>query len=471
MDLSSADTEKEKLFINWIISNENYFKEVKSSYFENEYIRDIYRIIKKLYIKSDYAKIPGFLQIRLEIENKGLDISQAILKNILVDVNLNDVDHDWLSEIFTAWILRNKIFETLTDLTEEFTNLNDNESYNLEAWDGYLDKLRTETLNIDVDLDSDDKLYYDYDVAEDHVQPTIDETVPTGFNVIDSKIGGGMTAGSLHIIMGRTNIGKSIFLHNIAANAYNAGYNVAIMSLEMSTPSMMKRLDSMILDIDIKKYDFLTKDPLFIKDKLTKKQKDLENKSIRIEQSSDGFKDSNELKGHLLLKKLPASKCTPFRLKKWVRDIEVRRKIKINLLVLDYLSLMNVEEGSQDANMLYTKGKNIAENVRSLCEELQVACLTVSQISKEKMKETEKYVVPAIGDIPESKVIVETADSTWGIVQTESMKSDGVYHLKHLKMRDGEIIDNVVVFDFDKDHLKLNNARIWDDEMESYQTQ
>ena len=61
---------------------------------------------------------------------------------------------------------------------------------------------------------------------------------------------------------------NSMWLHNIATNAANAGTNVLLITLEMTTRKVMKRLGSMRLKINSDEYDEKSKDPVFMKQKL-----------------------------------------------------------------------------------------------------------------------------------------------------------------------------------------------------------
>ena len=64
----------------------------------------------------------------------------------------------------------------------------------------------------------------------------------TGVSEIDSKIGG-LSYGSLNVVLGYTGQFKSLWLLNMAYNnTYNLGYNVCFISLEVSKRDILWNL-------------------------------------------------------------------------------------------------------------------------------------------------------------------------------------------------------------------------------------
>ena len=63
---------------------------------------------------------------------------------------------------------------------------------------------------------------------------------------MDERLDGGfLEAGrAMYIFAGPTNVGKSIFLSNVATNAAEAGKKVLVVSLEMSEMIYSKRITS-----------------------------------------------------------------------------------------------------------------------------------------------------------------------------------------------------------------------------------
>ena len=123
------------------------------------------------------------------------------------------------------------------------------------------------------------------------------------------------------------------------------------------------------------------------------------------------------------------------------------------MVIVDYINIMSIEKGLDFTNMLFLKGKHLAEGLRYLADKHNCCFITATQ--------TDKSVWGAsdidLKSIPESKAIAETADSVWAIIRNSEMKKNNLYRLKILKMRDGEHKGEQVRFNFDTTFLVMEN--------------
>lgn len=239
---------------------------------------------------------------------------------------------------------------------------------------------------------------------------------------------------------------NSMWLHNIATNAANAGANVLVITLEMATRKVMKRLGSMRLKINSDEYDEKSKDAVFMKQRLN---------NLRSQSSSVGnLFDSQP--GKIYVKKYNTSDCTVTDIDNYIKKFEEVKRLKVGMVIVDYINIMSIEKGFDITNMLYLKGKHLAEGLRRIGDKYECAVITATQ--------TDKAVWGAsdikLGDIPESKAIADTADSVWGIIRNPEMKRNNVYRLKILKLRDGEHHEEQVRFDFNTKFLTMENDQL-----------
>lgn len=241
---------------------------------------------------------------------------------------------------------------------------------------------------------------------------------------------------------------NSMWMQNIATNVANAGYNVLYVSLEMSEKKVVKRIGSMRLGIPIREYDSLSRDTEYIRDQL-------ENLKRSI-----GGQDLFESKiGKIYIKEFPCNTLTPAALDAYIDRLEKLTGNKIHLLVIDYLTIMTTDRRLVIENNLYMRGKNLAEGVRGIAQKKALAALTATQLSKEKWGANDIE----LKDVPESKAIVETADTMWGIIRNPVMKVNKLYQLKALKLRDAEFIYDRIQYTFDTEFLKINEQQIVND--------
>ena len=92
--------------------------------------------------------------------------------------------------------------------------------------------------------------------------------VKSGYECIDHILGGGWDISTLNMIMGETNSGKSLWMQNFAIHTANMGYNVLFITLEMSVKKCLKRMGAMRLKIPIDKYDDLSNNVEYIRERI-----------------------------------------------------------------------------------------------------------------------------------------------------------------------------------------------------------
>jgi len=233
---------------------------------------------------------------------------------------------------------------------------------------------------------------------------------------------------------------NSMWMQNIAVKAADQGANVLFVTLEMGSQKCMKRMGSMRLKIPINDYDEKSMDGIFMKNKIN-----------ALKNMNGGLFNSKP--GKIIVKKYDTSACTVTDLDNFITKLEAQKGIKINMVIVDYINIMGIEKGLDFTNMLFLKGKHLAEGLRYLADKHNCCFITATQ--------TDKSVWGAndidLKSIPESKAIAETADSVWAIIRNSEMKKNNLYRLKILKMRDGEHKGEQVRFNFNTTFLIMEN--------------
>jgi len=87
--------------------------------------------------------------------------------------------------------------------------------------------------------------------------------VPTGFNILDSDLGGGLGPGELGIIVAPPKFGKTTTLINIASGAMKSGKSVVYVSLELSKRAIGLKFDSLLSKV--MPQDILKKPETYVK--------------------------------------------------------------------------------------------------------------------------------------------------------------------------------------------------------------
>jgi flagellar protein FlaH len=81
------------------------------------------------------------------------------------------------------------------------------------------------------------------------VESKVSETISTGHPEIDRKLGGGIPSGSLTLIEGQSDAGKSVMSQQMMWGSLNAGHQVVLISTENTVRSFNTQMLSLGLDI------------------------------------------------------------------------------------------------------------------------------------------------------------------------------------------------------------------------------
>lgn len=430
----------EKLFFHHILSNIRQFEFVEPSFFKNDNIRFIYSLIREDYLKSDIKEAPSrekiLMLIRLnDSENK---ISDSFIKELLKNTN-DKIGEEWIKNKFRSWKMYNIITNSLLKGIDNIRNINPLE---IDEINNTIFKFK-ELFNFSelMSMDEDDgDLGVDFDEIDSHIMDKRNEYIPTGWASLDYIMEGGWDKSSLNVLMGETNVGKSMWMQNIAVKLANQGYNVAYVTLEMSAYKCIKRMGAMRLKIPIKEYSEKAKDPIYMKNKL--------NSLKQLNGALLGAK-----LGKILVKKYNTKDCTVTDLDNYIKRVRDIKNINLDVLIVDYLNIMSIEKGLDIENMLYLKGKHLSEGLRHLADKYNLCVITATQVEKDVWSSNNID----LRNVPESKAIVETADSVWAIIRNPKMRVENLYKLKVLKLRDHEHSNQMIKFTFDPEYLIIDN--------------
>jgi replicative DNA helicase len=255
--------------------------------------------------------------------------------------------------------------------------------------------------------------------------------------------------------MGSTNSGKSLWMQNIAANVANMGYNVVYFTLEMSEAKVLKRLGAMRLNIPINDYDEKSKNTEYIKEKIKQLKEGAHRHGDAIGILSD------QQYGAINVKFFAAGTATINHLENHLKNLQLKKGFKPDLIIVDYITLMAPLKGLGVEGNLYMKGKHLAESLRSMAAHWEVPLVTAIQVAKDAWNASDV----TLDKIPESKAIAETADVFAAIIRTEEMKRNNKYVLKLLKQRDGDFSRSKAKFDLNPKFLTIENDTLVDDEI------
>ena len=252
--------------------------------------------------------------------------------------------------------------------------------------------------------------------------------ISTGWQNLDKKLFGGFNRGELNIFAGGSGAGKRLFLQNLAVNWSQAGLNVCYISFELSEQLTAMRLDAMMTNIPTKKV-FPEIDNVEMKVKMLKKKS-----------------------GNLQIKYLPSG-SNVLDIRTYLKELELKNKVKIDCILIDYLDLMMPKSKRISPADLFIKDKYVSEELRNLVVEKHCVLATASQLNRASVEEIEFDHSHISGGLSK----IQTADNVIGIFTSRAMKERGRYQIQFMKTRSSSGVGQKVDLEFDVDSLRIRD--------------
>lgn len=227
---------------------------------------------------------------------------------------------------------------------------------------------------------------------------------------------------------------NSLWMGNLAAQAVQAGNNVAVITLEMSEDKYVRRIGSNMLNIKINEYKAKANDRELIKSKI----------------SNLSFQNLSALPGKLFIKEYATSTASTLDIETWLLRMEQKNGIKFKIVVVDYINIMKNWRNPNTENT-YMKIKQIAEDVRAMAQRNDWAIITATQTKQSAFDED----TMAMNAVSESSGLVATVDLMFGIIQTPQMYAAAQYKLKVLANRDEGYKNSVKLFNVDYSYMRI----------------
>jgi len=376
---------------------ENIIEHIRPSYFKNDDIRCVFEILSQYF--STYNKIPNNTELKTHIT----DIEKRnSLKKVLL--SFSEIDKTYDKEVLlknTERFLKEKaVLHTVTRTHVEVQAGSINTEKILEDFEEACSISLIESMGHDY-LEEIDKH------CEELQKST--KTLSTGWKWLDTNIGGGFLADgrALYVFYGVTNVGKSIFLGNIATNILAQDKTVVLLSLEMSEQMYASRISSQLSKI--------TRD-------------DLPSSIQKLKEEINLYKEVHK-NSKLIIKEFPPQTVTPLQIKVYLEKL-TRKGVKPDAIVIDYLNLIAPPEKGMNS---YESIKKITENIRALSYKFECPVISATQTNRSAYNEAN----PGLETTSESMGLAHTADAQFSIWQEDGDVDLGIIRLGVSKNRFG----------------------------------
>lgn len=421
----------EKTILSNLIYNEDYcrkvFPYIKDEYFEDNNLRKIFSTYSEY--MNEYKEPPSIEALKISID-KRKDLNENSYKEISDLVDELRVDSDTNHEF-------------LLNETEKFCQ--DKDLYNsirkailiLDGQDkendkGAIPKILSDSLGISFDTHighdflEDFKSRYDYYHREE-------ERLPFDIEIMNKITKGGLPRKSMSVLLATTGGGKSLVKCHMAATNLMYGKNVLYITMELAEEEVARRIDANIMDITL---DEVKEVPLDVFGKRMSRYK-------------------SKTPGKLVIKEYPTGSAHSGHFRHLLNELRMKKNFTPDIIFIDYLNICASSrvKGAAAANS-YTLVKSIAEEVRGLAMEFDVAVVTSSQFNRSGYDNSDVDLT----NTSESMGITHTADAIFGLITSEDLESLGQLMIKQLKNRWGDLgYYRRFVVGIDRSKMKLFN--------------
>lgn len=404
-----------------ILTNEYYTSVVvdalKLDYIDNPGIRLVTGIIFDFYKKRN--SLPNVTEIKLYLHDEA---EKNLFKETVQSFKGLDQKYNIEELILNTetFIKERAIYKAVKQTVDEFSEGKTNPGETLQMFEKACSISLVDNLGLD--------FFNQIDKFVDDVGKT-DSYISSGWKWLDEKLNGGFisTGRALYIFSGQTNVGKSIFLGNIASNIASQGKTVVVISLEMPETVYGKRIGSRLTKIPFRN--------------LAEQADDLKNTLY-------AYKDQNP-NARIIFKEFPPKAVTVNHIKAYLKKL-TSKGINIDAVILDYLNLIAPINGDNS----YEKIKEITEQVRALSYAFLCPFISATQLNRSGYN-TE----PDLNQISESMGLGHTADAMIGIFQSEGDDLLGILRLSIMKNRFGDKSGTCVMY-VDYPTLSLSEGEV-----------
>lgn len=409
----------ETIILKSLLSNQEYFAKVipilKKNYFKNFGNSKVFEILKDLYFK--YEKVPNVTELVASVKNIPSEEVRKEIKESLTKLK----DFDNTSNL-----------QFLLDETVTFVK----DALYLEALEIGSDGLmkRDESLKLKAEAIMDERAHVHIDddlgLAFDDIDEMIEYFseskigIMTNSKMMNYRLGTGFLPGTLSLFASASGGGKSLMIANIATGLLKDNKNILLVSLEMSDRETMKRVYANALDLPINSFSDLSK---------SQSQLDRYNRPItskeQIIAAYNNAKMSGKI-GKLFIKEYAPGTFSSLQLESLVKDYELQKGVKFDIVFIDYLGIMKSDRISSSAG-LYTYVKSIAEELRACAIKLKLPIISAQQLNRTAVNNKEADN----SSISDSLGSVMTADFIMFLLQNEKMKENSEICMKVTKNR------------------------------------
>lgn len=390
----------EDVIIKFLFQNEQLRERtitfIKPEIFDEHNNIVIVKIIKEFYGK--YNKMPSITEMKMELPD---DASYKKLTDIM-NLDLTGFSNEYLLDECQVFMRQKLSINCFFECTQHLK-----EAKFAEAGK-YPDILRESlafSFNTDLGLcflEDEERIY--------NFLHNTDKVVPFGLTFLDRNTKGGAHEKSLVLFLAETNLGKTLILSSLASNNIKSNKKVLYITCEMSEDKICERVLANVWDHNINDLGTINREVFFRR-----------------------FEDMKaSMKGRLEIKEYPPSTINANDIRNLIKEYEVKKKFKPDIIYLDYLELVRPSFSRKSDNS-YTDCKRVSEEIRAIAVEHGIPIVSAVQSNRDGMGKSEL----SMKNTADSVGIAFTGDIVFGVTQSPELLEAGKFSIQILKNRYG----------------------------------
>ena len=420
----------EKIIFNNLICNETYMRKVMpfltSEYFKDPVDRAIFNTIDS-YVRT-YNGSPTKEALAIELSQHG-SLNDLQFSNATDIISRITPDHttsvDWLYDQTEKFCQEKAIYNAIMHSIE----IIDDKTGKLNK--GSIPKLLSDALAVSFDTSIGHDFLASSDERYEYYHQKVVK-IPFDLSMMNKITRGGVERKTINVLLGGTGGGKTLAMCHFAASHLAAGYNVLYITLEMAEMKIAERIDANLLDIAISDFETISKDAYT-------------RKVDRMRQN---------VKGKLIVKEYPTAQAGSANFRHLINELRIKKNFIPDVVYVDYINICSSSRirGIGSNINSYTYIKAIAEELRGLAVEFNVALFTATQTTRSGYGNSDIEIT----DTSESFGLPATADFMVALITTEELDKLGQIMIKQLKNRYADqSVNRKFVIGIDRSKMRL----------------
>jgi hypothetical protein len=177
-------------------------------------------------------------------------------------------------------------------------------------------------------------------------------------------------------------------------------------------------------------------------------QRDIMSRSSEVVQKINNAGKTIE---DIIIEQMPVG-STPNDIRAFLKEFELKRGYIPDVLIVDYLDLMNPNE-KVSADNVFEKDKRSTEQLRQILVDYDMVGITASQQNRGAVTATDLNHSHIAGGISK----INTTDTYASIIFTDAMKATGEMAMQFLKTRSSDGVGKTIHLKWNRTWLRLEN--------------